>query len=494
MVIMAKKRKHRPDDQRSSLKEQLPDFNLRGTILALLQEQVPVRHRAWLLLQVRETQDMYRRICRDRFLDDLRREGFLSAVIRDSELAAIHEPHMDLPPAERFEALVEALDDRDPHLRGAAAGCLRHHAPEPEVARFYLAPLLKDEASTVRWTAAIELIDLGPQTPGLLDVLVEVLQGGDPELTARSDECWYWGLTWRGRAAEALPRLGLEAQSALPALQKVLATGTALDRVVAARALSKITGQSLAAASTVAASQSWDDPRACSEMVTQLVMWLGDQKHDEAYLLPDGTVLGTILSDGTMFGTDQVVDILAGMGPTATTALLAMSRREDLGDSRREVLEALGQIGRRSEVVLPVLAAAAGGRQKEREWARRAIGFFRCSLGSRNRDVPLSEEDVWLRAMLEDSDDTTRLIYADWLEERGDPRSELVRLDVQLMDYDRLPCNAPERPELHARARTWLARHGWGWAQVYAQLEVINRYSENKGVLYCAEIEEQGAG
>jgi uncharacterized protein (TIGR02996 family) len=42
-------------------------------------------------------------------------------------------------------------------------------------------------------------------------------------------------------------------------------------------------------------------------------------------------------------------------------------------------------------------------------------------------------DDVFLRAILEHPDDpVTRLAYADWLEERGDPRGELPRIELRL--------------------------------------------------------------
>jgi uncharacterized protein (TIGR02996 family) len=42
-------------------------------------------------------------------------------------------------------------------------------------------------------------------------------------------------------------------------------------------------------------------------------------------------------------------------------------------------------------------------------------------------------EEAFLRAIEENpDDDTTRLVFADWLEERGDWRAEFVRLDVRL--------------------------------------------------------------
>jgi uncharacterized protein (TIGR02996 family) len=57
-------------------------------------------------------------------------------------------------------------------------------------------------------------------------------------------------------------------------------------------------------------------------------------------------------------------------------------------------------------------------------------------------------------------DDTPRLIYADWLEERGDPRGELVRLQcarAALPDWDR-------RAHLLLRQENALLdRHGAAW-------------------------------
>src|SRR5215470_19680433 len=43
------------------------------------------------------------------------------------------------------------------------------------------------------------------------------------------------------------------------------------------------------------------------------------------------------------------------------------------------------------------------------------------------------DETGFLQALLDDpADDTTRLVLADWLDERGDPRGELLRLQTEL--------------------------------------------------------------
>ena len=44
----------------------------------------------------------------------------------------------------------------------------------------------------------------------------------------------------------------------------------------------------------------------------------------------------------------------------------------------------------------------------------------------------MREDFPFLRAIFnQPDDDTLRLVYADWLQERGDPRAEYLRLDVE---------------------------------------------------------------
>jgi uncharacterized protein (TIGR02996 family) len=70
-------------------------------------------------------------------------------------------------------------------------------------------------------------------------------------------------------------------------------------------------------------------------------------------------------------------------------------------------------------------------------------------------------DDPLLQAILDDPvDDAARLVYADWLEERGDPRAEFIRLQ-----YERaaLPPGDRRRAELEARESRLLAEHGFQW-------------------------------
>jgi uncharacterized protein (TIGR02996 family) len=62
----------------------------------------------------------------------------------------------------------------------------------------------------------------------------------------------------------------------------------------------------------------------------------------------------------------------------------------------------------------------------------------------------MTEEDVFLDALrAAPEDETTRPVYADWLEERGDPRSEYVRLLSALDMAGDGPCAADLLARLH---------------------------------------------
>ena len=69
--------------------------------------------------------------------------------------------------------------------------------------------------------------------------------------------------------------------------------------------------------------------------------------------------------------------------------------------------------------------------------------------------------DAFLQAIRESpDDDTPRLVYADWLEERGDPRGEFIRVQCERA---RLPEHHPRRVVLQYQEQALLDRHGAGW-------------------------------
>ena len=70
--------------------------------------------------------------------------------------------------------------------------------------------------------------------------------------------------------------------------------------------------------------------------------------------------------------------------------------------------------------------------------------------------------------------DAPRLIYADWLEDQGDPRGELVRAQCEL---ERLPETCLRHWELTRRTEELLADHQDEWMAEFVELGVSNRFS-----------------
>lgn len=72
-----------------------------------------------------------------------------------------------------------------------------------------------------------------------------------------------------------------------------------------------------------------------------------------------------------------------------------------------------------------------------------------------------SDHAAFLRAIrAAPDDDLPRLIYADYLDEHGDPRGEFIRVQIERL---RLPRNDPRRAELKAREDDLLRRHREEW-------------------------------
>src|SRR5438874_7243327 len=75
-------------------------------------------------------------------------------------------------------------------------------------------------------------------------------------------------------------------------------------------------------------------------------------------------------------------------------------------------------------------------------------------------------------------DDLPRLIYADYLDERGDPRGEFIRLQIE---RPRLPRSDPRRAELKAREDELLRRHREDWEGPLA--DVVSRADFRRGFI-----------
>src|SRR4051812_28022803 len=70
------------------------------------------------------------------------------------------------------------------------------------------------------------------------------------------------------------------------------------------------------------------------------------------------------------------------------------------------------------------------------------------------------EDAFWQAIRAAPDDDDLRLIFADWLEDRGDPRGPFLRAQVQLAAW---PPEAPSRLDLEEQARDLLHEHAEEW-------------------------------
>jgi uncharacterized protein (TIGR02996 family) len=82
--------------------------------------------------------------------------------------------------------------------------------------------------------------------------------------------------------------------------------------------------------------------------------------------------------------------------------------------------------------------------------------------------IAVTQDEAFLQSIREDPDDDgLRLIYADWLEERGDPRGEFIRVQVELA---RTPPSDPRVPLWKKREHQLLAANRDAWVRPLREL------------------------
>lgn len=79
----------------------------------------------------------------------------------------------------------------------------------------------------------------------------------------------------------------------------------------------------------------------------------------------------------------------------------------------------------------------------------------------------MTEEDDFLRAVADPADVATRLVFTDWLLERGDERAEFVRLDSELRG---MTGDEPAFAAMQQRWRDWRARLPRLWLGAFGHL------------------------
>jgi uncharacterized protein (TIGR02996 family) len=94
----------------------------------------------------------------------------------------------------------------------------------------------------------------------------------------------------------------------------------------------------------------------------------------------------------------------------------------------------------------------------------------------------MTHEDAFLQAILESpDDDTPRLIYADWLDEHGDPaRAEFIRVQCRLTQ---IPLDDPVRSDLLLREELLLAEYVDEWLGELHR--TLRRWQFRRGFLHA---------
>src|SRR2546429_567671 len=92
----------------------------------------------------------------------------------------------------------------------------------------------------------------------------------------------------------------------------------------------------------------------------------------------------------------------------------------------------------------------------------------------------MSDEAAFLQAIRDDpGSDGPRLVYADWLDEHGDPRGEFVRVQCRL---ERLAPDDPEAASLRRREAELLEEHRVEWEAVCRDLP-LTAWRYRRGLL-----------
>ena len=96
----------------------------------------------------------------------------------------------------------------------------------------------------------------------------------------------------------------------------------------------------------------------------------------------------------------------------------------------------------------------------------------------------MSHDDAFLQAIIANpDDDAPRLLYADWLEERGDPRGEFIRVQCALARMDEYD---PRRWDLECRAWTLEKAHVAIW--LGAVREKLSNWEFRRGFMDWVEL------
>lgn len=233
--------------------------------------------------------------------------------------------------------LKDALQDKDPAVRGGAAQGLGALGPTASSVVALLNNTLKDDVPAVRVEAAIALCRLSAVNPGVVGPLLDGLKTGDRGV--------------RRRAAESLAVVGPRAKEAIPALLNLMKDpANAPGRAAAARALGMVGAEAKMVGPALGAALKDDSPLV-RLAAAEALLKLGPASQTGEPI----AVLIALLGDKTVATRTQGVLIKAG--PAALPGLLQALKDKD-PDARRGAIGVLGQLGVKKEEVAPALTTA----------------------------------------------------------------------------------------------------------------------------------------
>lgn len=376
--------------------------------------ECPERFQNWL-------RDVYTDCLLDRnwaasvFLSDVERLGFVRAVLLNVDRDDIDNddhrrwpnllPNVRIVPAVLRYALT---NETDAYWRSLAVKWLPHYVMDRTVVEWLLTAVLAREAGPDTYHAAVHLTELAPDTPGLAECLLDAACDGwcasrscDPRREAGAD-----------RAIACLEQIGTP--NLLPALSRALLSG----RIV------------------------------CPSAGVQLYLAWGGSASELVRCSWD-------VSAGNPARVFEALRELPATTPGVEERLVPLA----LAAGGWAAAQFLAPLGRGAEVVLLAVAELLAG--------------YGSTLGQKLLDEYFSalpahperwtDEDRWVMSLRGQPDGSfVWAVYADWLDDRSDPRAELVRARIGLGQLDATDLNPADQSRLWELWEQAFASHrGW---------------------------------
>jgi HEAT repeat protein len=318
---------------------------------------------------------------------------------------------MRLETAERkaVRPLIDALRNKDPGVRRAAADSLRAHGRAGVVA---LARALKDSDVEVRRTAADSLVWIGNQAGRAVPALTAALADEDPEV--------------RRAATVALGSIGTTARAAVPELVQLLGKDSVpVVRARAAGALGLI-GETGAAVPALVSALSDGD----AEVRSAVAAALGQLGPAAAAAVPELLVALADTRAGYEVVRQQAAVALGKLGQATPDVLQALTGglADPHRDRRRFAVRALGDLGPQAESAVTALVTLMGDEDMfVRQDLAEALGKIEC---------PIAQVVTALVRQAGDTDWQVRRAAAEALGRLGPPAADAIGVLENLANED----------------------------------------------------------